>query len=445
MLGKTNRVESNNTVDVEHVISSIGLDSGKFRIEEFWSAIDDLESKQDCQWVRMDFGVPGLHPPECAVAAHQQTVSAKQALQTYPPSTGVEELKTAFATFLTRRLTTLIAAENTFVTCGATHALFIAQAISAKLNPQRSAIAFLTPNYPPMHVQAQFLGMANQAIETDGKRGKALLDAIRTVFETNTVAAFCWASPSNPSWMILNHEELVGIAELCKAFNVIPIEDLTYLGMINSKQPLHDRVPSISRYAEDYFLVISTSKMLSYAGERVGLLVGSPHLLATESEKLRESLGVTSVRRACSSLIFNLTGGASHSAQYAIAAAIQAINADQYPLEERLSIYIERAHALIKILINNNFYIINSLSKEKKEEQKSDEQSKGFYVNFGYSGLSELELVEHLLRVGVAVLPLSIFGSQRNDAVRACVGRLDEEKLVRLQQSLRRFNDCQNY
>jgi len=370
---------SNNRIEVDRVISTAGLDNGKFHIEEFWSAVDSLKNNSDFKYIRMDFGVPGLKPAVHGIKTHLDILQQGEISQQYPPYAGVSDLRCSMSEFISSRLETPFSADDIFVTCGATQALFIAQSITSTLHTTASSIVFLTPNYPPMCAQARFLGVDAISIEVDGKRGSKLIDEIRNVFEKNTVSALCWASPSNPGWMILNHEELASIAALCKEFNVIPIEDLTYLGMIGTdKQNLPDALPSIAKYIDDYILVLSTSKMLSYAGERIGFMVGSPHLLNTESSKLKQRFGMTSVRRACGSLIFNLTGGAPHSAQYAVADVIDSINRGYYDIDNFLSTYTKRAKKLSKILSDNGFYLVYSSG--------IDEDLKGFYVSFGYPG-----------------------------------------------------------
>lgn len=420
-----------NRNDVDAVIESTGLGYDEFRIEEFWAAVDLLESKLQFPYVRMDFGVPGLMPPESLLKSHQISIQEGVIPQQYPPHSGVATLNKEVATFLQNRIDTAIEPEDIFVTCGATQALFIAQAVAAKMKKSAKGLAFLTPNYPPMCSQALFLGMDIHQIEVDGKRGQVLLDAIESVFLSGEIASFCWASPSNPGWTMLDEDELRGIAALCHKYQVIPIEDLTYLGMIKAKKTGEVPVlPSIAKYTHQYFLVLSTSKMLSYAGERIGFLVGATSLLAYQADALQRDFGFTSVRRACGSLIFNITGGASHSAQYAVQDIFHAINTQKYNVDAALNTYLSRAERLKSLLQENGFYLVY---------ENAEQDQGGFYVSFAYPGLTEMQLLQSLLYIGVTVLPLSIFGSQRIDGVRACVGRLSEQKLTLLSERLPQF------
>ncbi len=414
--------------DIDKLIRSFGAQSGDFNIEEYWSVVDQLARIPGAGYIRLDFGIPGLVPCDVARKTHGRLLAEGTVCAQYPPHAGLPHLIRVFSQFMAQQLAVSVPPGNVFVTCGATQALFVAQAVAARLTATRRSVAFLTPNYPPMRAQARFLGMDVVSVDVDGKRGEALIRAVRGALESGDVAALCWASPSNPGWMVLTEDELAAIAELCAAHGVVPIEDLTYLGMVGRAD---DPLPTIARHADEYFLVLSSSKMLSYAGERVGFLVGSPRLLARTSFCLDAAFATTSVRRACSSLIFNLTAGAPHSAQYAVASVLDAVNKGRYPLAEALAVYRHRARRLNGILKKNGFYTLYTADEE--------EATNGFYVNFGYPGLSEMTLMKALLRVGVAVLPLSIFGSVRTDGVRACVGRLEESMMPELEARLTGF------
>jgi aspartate/methionine/tyrosine aminotransferase len=268
-------------------------------------------------------------------------------------------------------------------------------------------------------------------VELDGLHGAQLIAALEEAFATRDVALLCWASPNNPTWSILTAEELQAIAALCARYDVLPIEDLTYLGMTGGGQGGSARLPSISQYAARYFIVLSASKMLSYAGERVGFLIGSQTLLVDNSTAIARISGVESIERSCSSMIFNISAGAPHSAQHGVAQALEAINEGKLDLERALAVYADRARQLKEFLLENGFYLIY--------DDEAQRAADGFYVCFGYPNLSGNELLRRLLVYGVTVLPLSLFGSTRTDGVRACVGRLDEKSMVLLGKRLTGF------
>lgn len=417
---------------VEKKVRVLGWQNGHFHIEEFCSMVDLLEQDKDLPFVRMDFGVPGLSPLRECLDGHQMAIITGHIPRGYPPHSGASQLKDALASFISKRLNNVFLPENVFVTCGATQALFVAQLICARRHPDRNTIALLTPIYPPVEEQARCLGLDIVRIELDGKKGPVLLQEIERVFEQHKITSLCWASPNNPSWRVFEHEELSGIASLCERHDVIPIEDLTYLGMVDPKNALlKSGFPSISVHTDRSFVVLSASKMLSYAGERIGFLASSSTFMNESSLNVKQSLSAVTLGRACGSLVFNLTAGAPHSAQHAIAAVLSAINDNRLDLEAFLSEYAIRAKRLKQMLERHGFYFIY--------DNDNTEELDGFYVCFGYPGLSGIELVRKLLHIGVTVLPLSLFGSERVDGVRACVGRVDESSLMMLEERMAYF------
>ncbi|PPC91933.1 MAG: hypothetical protein CTY34_01890 [Methylobacter sp.] len=423
---------------VEKLFDSIVSANGGFNIEGFWSAIDEMERILGIPYVRLDFGVPGLTPSDICLSKHSDALLKGDIPHHYPPYSGLPKLCCEVSVFIQNRLGIACRGEDVFVTCGGTQALFTAQAIGAHLVENKHRILFLTPTYPPMMSQARFLGLQVDTLELDDLRGERLISKIHENFMQGDVAAICWASPNNPTWSVLDAYELENLAKLCRSYGVLPIEDLTYLGMSGAESN-NDSIhfPSIAQYSDEYFLVLSTSKMLSYAGERIGFLIGSPALLNRKSSNLEQAMSTGIVRRACSSFIFNLTAGAPHSAQYGVAEAFAAINNGMTNLDQSLSVYSRRSEFLKSLLDQNGFYPVY--------DHEFNQNANGFYVCFGYPGLSGLELLKRLLSIGVAVLPLTVFSSLRNDGVRACVGRLDEQKINLLAKRLGRFSGEQNY
>lgn len=415
----------------DEAVVGTALADDDFGIEEYLAIVNDIEHRTGIEFVRLDFGIPGLAPLAPCVAGHTEPLHAGAVPQQYPPAAGIEKLRAACAAFVSRRIGMSVPRSNVFVTCGGTQALHVAQTIAAGLHRQRRSTVFLTPTYPPMFSQARLLGLEVRNVELDGLHGARLLAAIEKQLARGDVASLCWASPNNPTWSVRSDDELKAIAALCARYDVLPIEDLTYLGMHGRGGGGIPRFPSIARYADRCFSVLSASKMLSYAGERVGFLIGNEGLLASASSSLAHTSGLESIARTCSSMVFNLTGGAPHSAQFGVAQALEAINQGKIDLERVLSVYAERARQLKELLLQNGFYLIYADAAAKHAD--------GFYVCFGYPGLTGNELLRRLLTYGVTVLPLPLFGSNRCDGVRACVGRLDERSMALLAKRLTGF------
>jgi aspartate/methionine/tyrosine aminotransferase len=412
---------------IDETLRHAGIDFNKLDIQELWKQIGELEKKLGVEYVRMDFGVPGLPPPHAAIYAQLQAISNELSVMTYPPAGGTTELKGAASAFIQNFLNLDVEAEYCFPTCGATQAAFIAQAIAGRRDGARAKVLHLEPGYPPIKEQTRFLGLGSCGIDLFACRGTRLVKQVHQYCQDGEIAAIAWSSPNNPTAAILSEEELQGIAELCDQNDVIAIEDAAYLCMSPNSSP--PRVRSVAHFTDNFFLLLSASKMLSYAGERLGLLVTSRSLAARNYEFLRGFFGCANVGQAITRAIFNLTAGAPHSAQLGVAAAFNAASRGEYDLVGTLAEYGRRARALKDIFVGNGFSLLYT-----------NGQDPGFYLTFAYPGYNAPNLLKELLYYGITALPLRLFGSSQSDGVRACVGLLGPKEIRRLEQRVRSFS-----
>jgi aspartate/methionine/tyrosine aminotransferase len=416
---------------VDQALQQAGIDFHQLDIQELWQQIDDLEKRLGLKYVRMDFGVPGLPPPETAVWTQLQAIAAETVPATYPPAAGTKELKQAASAFLKRFLSLDVDAECCLPTCGATQAAFIAQAVAGRRDSTKNRVVHLEPGYPPVKEQTRFLGLELSGIDLIDYRGARLIEQLRKHCQDGNTAAISWSSPNNPSGITLSGEELRGIAMVCNELDVIAIEDAAYLCMSRNSSPPCAR--SVAHFTDNFFLLLSASKMFSYAGERVGLLVTSRALGARSYEFLRRFFGCVQVGQALKRAVFNLTAGAPHSAQLALAAAFNDCTRGEYDLMNVLSEYGRRADAVREILVQHRFSVLYT----------DDPGDNGFYLTFAYPGFSAEWLLKELLCHGIAALPLRLFGSSHPEGLRACVGLLKSTDLERLKQRIKAFSQTQ--
>lgn len=418
---------------IDKSLAEAGIDFERLDIQELWKQISILEQKLNVQYLRMDFGIPGLPPPDAAINAHLEALSDRKIVSRYPPSEGVTELKVETAEFLNLFLGIQLEPEWCLPTCGSTEAAFIAQAISGRRYKERRQILHLEPGYPPIKAQTQLLGLESCAVDLYACRGRQLIDVIQSHINEGHLAAISWSSPNNPTSMVLSEEELRDIGMLCEWNDVVAIEDAAYLGMIKGGRSSGLRQwNSIAQYTDNFFLLLSASKMFSYAGERIGMLVSSAALMGRDYEAMDEFFGCKNVGRAIKRTIFNLTAGAPHTAQYAIARVLKAINQGQYDFVKILGEYGNRARAVRDILLRNGFYGVYEPIHEESEG--------GFYLTFGFPGLTAAQLLKELLYHGITVLPLSVFGSRHEGGVRACVGLLEQEDMPCFEHRISEFS-----
>jgi aspartate/methionine/tyrosine aminotransferase len=418
---------------IDRFLADAHLDFEQLDIQDFWKQIGLLEKKLGVRYVRMDFGIPGLPPPAAALRAQADALSEGKAVCEYPPSEGVVELKEEVAKFLLLVFGLQLDPNCCLPTCGATQAAFLAQAIAGRRYKDRNRILHLEPGYPPIKAQTRLLGLESCGIDLFSCREKRLIDAIQLNARDGRLAAISWSNPNNPTSITLSADELRGIAAVCEKNDVIAIEDAAYLGMVTGEPATSvTAMNCIANYTDNFFLLLSASKMFSYAGERIGVLASSSSLMGRSYDALEELFSCKRVDLAVKRTLFNLTAGAPHTAQYAVAGILKAINDGKYDLVQNLSEYGRRAKAVKSILLRNGFHTIYKSS--------CDESEHGFYLTFGFPGLTAAQLLKELLYHGITALPLSAFGSCSKDGLRACVGLLEPRFFPLLERGIQEFS-----
>ena len=126
--------------------------------------------------------------------------------------------------------------------------------------------------------QIKILGQEYQSFDVYNYRGSKLLYKLESYLKSGKVSTLLFSNPNNPSWICFTEEELEIIGTLAKKYDVIVIEDLAYFGMdyrndcsVPGVAPFQ---PSVSKYCDDYIILISGSKAFSYAGHPVSCARG---------------------------------------------------------------------------------------------------------------------------------------------------------------------------
>ena len=140
--------------------------------------------------------------------------------------------------------------------------------------------------------------------------------------------------------------------------------------------------PSVAHHTDRFVLLISSSKVFSYAGERIGMLVVSDAIWNTRAPDLKryypsDSLGYAMVFGA----IYALSSGTSHSAQYALAAVLKAVNDGELNFVDGVREYGEKAHVMKRLFTDNGFRIVYDTDLDAPIAD-------GFYFTFSYPGLT---------------------------------------------------------
>lgn len=268
--------------------------------------------------------------------------------------------------------------------------------------------------------------------------GKKLKDKLESYYKTGRISSLLYSNPNNPAWICLNEEELAIIGELSNKYDVIVIEDLAYFGMDFRKDYSHPGVPpyqpTIAHYTDHYILLVSSSKIFSYAGQRIGMLAVSDKLF---NRSYPDLLRYYSSDKFGHSLIFGalygITAGVPHSVQYGLAALLKALNDGTYNYRDDVKEYERKASAMKNYFISNGFEIVYDTDLDVPVAD-------GFYFTVGYPGMTGKELLLELLGYGISSITLDITGSKR-EGLRACVSLVPWELFPALEKRLEKFNE----
>ena len=131
-------------------------------------------------------------------------------------------------------------------------------------------------------------------------------------------------------------------------------------------------------------------------------------------------------------VLYAVSSGASHSAQYALAEMLRAAADGELDFVTAAAEYARRAKLSKKMFLENGFNIVYSMDGD---EPVSD----GFFYTVGYKDMPSGELMGELMRYGMCTISLSMTGSRQN-GVRVCVSQLNRpDQFDMLAERLRLF------
>ncbi len=423
---------------VEQKIKELRIsDVGKASIREIVALVNSVEEATDFKYIRMEMGVPGLPPAKVGVEAEKEALDRGVAA-IYPMVDGIKPLKTEASKFIKNFLNIDLAAAGCIPTTGSMQGTYAAFMAAGNCNKSKDTLLFIDPGFPVQKQQMMVLGLKYDTFDVFNFRGEKLRTKLEEFLSKGNIHSIVYSNPNNPSWICFNDEELQIIGELANKYDVIVMEDLAYFGMDFrtdfSKPGKAPFQPTVAKYTDNYMLFISSSKIFSYAGQRIGIMAISDKLFNRDYPDLQERFNGTSFGPTITlRLLYSLSSGTSHSAQWALTAMLKAVNEGSYNFVEGVKAYGERAKKMKALFLKNGFDIVY---KKDLNVPIAD----GFYFTVNYPGMTGNMLVENLLFYGISAIALDNTGSDE-EGIRACVSFVLPEQFDTLDERLQLFNE----
>jgi aspartate/methionine/tyrosine aminotransferase len=423
---------------VESVREATGITCcGKASIREIVHLVNQIEQKTGIKFVRMEMGVPGLPLSPIAIEAEIDALK-KGAGALYPDISGLGILKEEASRFIKLFTNIDISPTGCIPTVGSMMGSMICFLVANRNDRTKEGTLFIDPGFPVQKQQVKMLGHDYFSFDVYNFRGKKLRAKIESYLQTGKVSSLLFSNPNNPTWVCLNEEELAIIGELARKYDVIVIEDLAYFGMdfrkdySNPGKPPFQ--PSVANYTDDYVMLISSSKIFSYAGQRIGIMAISDHLFKRSyPDLLRYYSSAEFGHSAIYGALYGISAGVTHSVQYGFAALLKAVNNGVYKYRDDILEYGAKAAIMKKLFTDNGFSI---LYDRDIDEPLAD----GFYFTISYPGFNSDELIDALLHYGISAITLNTTGSERDNGLRACVSLVPRSIFGDLEYRLKCFN-----
>ena len=397
-----------------------------------------LEKQTGIPFVRMDQGSPGLPVNQYGVEAEKAALDRGVGSQ-YPAAAGVPELKNEASRFVKAFLDVDVSPRNCVPTVGSVAGSFGSFIACTQRTPGKNKVLFIDPGFPIQKSQLRVIGADWKEFDIFAHRGQGLRAKLEDMLEEGDVAAIIYSNPNNPAWICLEEEELKIIGELATKYDVVVLEDLAYFCMDYRTDLGHPfqppYAPTVAKYTDNYILMLSSSKIFSYAGQRMAMICISDKLFDRQFTALAQRYKDSGLfgETLIASILYMITSGCTASTQYAYAEMLRLSSDGMLNFVEDTREYAVRAEKMKKIFTDNGFHIVYDHDVTRKVGD-------GFFFTIGYGDMTGGELLRELLYYGVSSISLSTTGSQQQ-GVRACTSRMRNELYEVLQERMKAFNE----
>ena len=421
---------------VDRLIAELGItDFAKATIREVKQVAAKAEKESGVEFIKMEMGIPGLPAAQVGVDAQVKALQAGIA-HSYPDIQGYPELKKEASRFVKAFIGLDVAAEGCVPVTGSMQGTFASFLTCSQAQKGKDTVLFIDPGFPVQKMQLQVMGVRYETFDVYDYRGEKLGAKLESYLKNGNICAIVYSNPNNPAWICLNEQELETIGKLATQYDCVVMEDLAYFAMDFRQdlsvpfQPPYQ--PSVGRYTDNYMLLISGSKAFSYAGERIGVVCISNKLFHRHFEQLAQRYqGLPFGLVFSTRMLYALSSGTSHSAQYAMAAMLKAATDGEYDFRKEVSVYGVRAHKLKEIFLRHGFHVVY-------DKDLDQPVADGFYFTIGYKNMTSGQLAKELMYYGVSAICLITTGSHQ-EGLRVCTSFIEDHQYAQLEERMQVF------
>lgn len=423
---------------VDQLVAKLGIeDFAKATIREVKQVAAMAEKESGVEYIKMEMGIPGL--PAAKVGVDAQIQALKDGIaHSYPDIQGYPILKQEASRFVKAFINVDISAESCVPVCGSMQGTFASFLTCSQSNPKKDTVLFIDPGFPVQKMQLKVMGVKFETFDVYDFRGDKLGNKLESYLSKGNICAIVYSNPNNPAWICMNEDELKTIGTLATKYDVVVMEDLAYFAMDFRKdlskpfQPPYQA--TVAHYTDNYMLLISGSKAFSYAGERIGVVCISDKLFHRHYDALSARYeGLPFGLVFSTRMLYALSSGTSHSAQYAMAALLKSACDGTYNFRDDVKVYGERAHKLKEIFLRHGFHIVYD---RDLDEPIAD----GFYFTIGYKQMTSGELAKELMYYGVSAICLVTTGSHQ-EGLRVCTSFIEDHQYAQLEERMAVFEE----
>ena len=262
---------------------TIGVDPPPVLEVKNWLSNPDLQPSKPL--IDVSQAAPTEPPPEKMLEFMANKILCDNAVNTYGPVLGLDELRESLASKWSRQYQGKVSKENVAVTSGCNQAFC---ASISSFTSENDEVIIPTPWYFNHHMWLQMAGVKSIPLDTDANMSPIIEKAEALI--TDRTRAIVLVSPNNPSGAIYSNQLLQKFFDLCKSNQIRLIIDETYKDFHpNASQP-HTLLEN-NDWDQVLTILYSFSKTYRMTGHRIGALLTSKENLI-EIEKALDTFTV---------------------------------------------------------------------------------------------------------------------------------------------------------